>query len=114
MPSRLIGPLAFAVLAFGLARSLPADPPKETWWSFRPLQAPAIPQTGAQHPIDAFILAKLREKNLSPAPAADRRTLIRRVTFDLIGLPPTPEEVAAFVNDPAADAYERLVDRLLA
>src|SRR5437763_5310786 len=98
--------------------SAPAEPPKEVWWSFRPLRSPAVPNpVGAapvRTPIDAFILAKLREKGLTPAPEADRRTLIRRMTFDLTGLPPTPEEVAAFVNDPGADAYERLVDRLLA
>lgn len=90
------------------------------WWSLRPLQRPPLPELsaadvqGARNPIDHFILAKLREKGLVPSPEADRRTLIRRVTFDLIGLPPTPEEVEAFVADPDADAYERLVDRLLA
>ena len=61
-----------------------------------------------------FILAKLRDQGLSPSPEADRRTLIRRVTFDLTGLPPTPEEVDAFLADDRPDAYERLVDRLLA
>jgi hypothetical protein len=64
--------------------------------------------------IDAFVLARLEKAGLHPAPEADRRTLIRRVTFDLTGLPPTPEEVAAFVADTSPDAYERLVDRLLA
>ena len=57
---------------------------------------------------------RLEEKGLKPAPPADRRTLIRRATFDLIGLPPTPEEVEAFVNDPAPDAFAKVVDRLLA
>ena len=65
-------------------------------------------------PIDAFILDRLERDGLGPAPEADRATYIRRVTFDLIGLPPTPEEVDAFVADPSPDAYERLVDRLLA
>ena len=64
--------------------------------------------------IDRFILARLEAKGLRPARDADRATLIRRLSFDLVGLPPTPEEIDAFVNDPAPDAYERLVDRLLA
>jgi cytochrome c553 len=86
------------------------------WWSLRPLHRPAVPAIagGGRNPIDAFVRAKLREKGLAPAPQAGRRTLARRLYFDLIGLPPTPEELEAFVGDPAADAYERLVDRLLA
>src|SRR5690606_21940572 len=63
---------------------------------------------------DAFILRNLGRRGLTPSAEADRVTLIRRVTFDLIGLPPTPDEVAAFVNDSAPDAYEKVVDRLLA
>jgi hypothetical protein len=65
-------------------------------------------------PIDRFILAGLEARGLRPAPDADRTTMIRRLSFDLVGLPPTPEEIVAFVNDPAPDAYDRLVDRLLA
>src|SRR5205823_515167 len=65
-------------------------------------------------PVDQFILAKLRGKGLSLSPPASRTTLLRRVTFDLIGLPPTPEEIDSFLNNPSADAYEELVDRLLA
>ena len=88
------------------------------FWSFVPVQAPAIPQltssTWGKSPIDAFVLSKLEAANLQPAPVADRQTLIRRATFDLTGLPPSPEEVAAFVADDAPDAYEKLVDRLLA
>src|SRR5262249_44285592 len=88
------------------------------WWSLRPLVRPAVPvvrdQGWVRTPVDAFILAALEARGMRPAPAADRRTLIRRVTFDLHGLPPTPDEVAAFVHDPAPDAYERLIDRLLA
>jgi len=90
------------------------------WWSFRPLagQSPPAFSDRASHewirtPIDAFVLAKLKEKNLQPSPEADRRTLIRRVTFDLIGLPPSPADVQAFVEDGSPDAYEKLVDRLL-
>ena len=67
-----------------------------------------------RNPVDAFVLVRLEEKNLSPSPAADKRTLIRRVTFDLTGLPPTPEEIEAFLLDNRSDAYEHLVDRLLA
>lgn len=88
----------------------------EAWWSLRPLARPKVPPTPAwgRNPIDAFVAAKLVERGLSPSPEADRRSLIRRVTFDLIGLPPTPEEVEAFVRDTDPLAYEKLVDRLLA
>ncbi|WP_020468398.1 PSD1 and planctomycete cytochrome C domain-containing protein [Zavarzinella formosa] len=83
-------------------------------WSFRPVKRPALPVSDAANPVDAFIRAKLTEKKLSPSPEADRRTLIRRLTFDLHGLPPTPEEVAAFQADQSPDAYGKVVDRLLA
>ena len=92
------------------------DPKKH--WSFQPVREPALPAVKnaawAQSPIDAFILAKLESQAISPAPPADRRTLIRRATFDLIGLPPTPAEVEAFVNDSSPEAFARVVDRLLA
>ncbi len=88
------------------------------WWSLAPLKRPAVPavrQAGwVRNPIDAFLLARLEKEGLTPGPEADRRTLIRRLSYDLLGLPPTPAEVDAFVNDRAPDAYERLVDRLLA
>jgi cytochrome c553 len=87
------------------------------FWSFLPLTHPAAPkvknESWCRTPVDRFILAKLEEKGLTPNAEADRRKLIRRAYFDLIGLPPTPEEVEAFVNDPAADAYDKLLDRLL-
>jgi hypothetical protein len=87
------------------------------WWSLQPLRRPLPPavksSSSLRNPVDAFVLAKLEEKGLTFAPVADRNTLIRRVTFDLIGLPPTTEEVEAFVLDRSPDAYERLVDRLL-
>ncbi len=87
-------------------------------WAFQPPQDRTPPETAnhkwVKNPIDAFILARLEQKGLSPAPPADRVTLIRRVSFNLIGLPPTPEEVDQFVNDTASDAYERLINRLLA
>jgi hypothetical protein len=88
------------------------------WWSLRPLARPAVPKVlGKQRvrtPVDAFLLAALEAKGLSFAPDADRRTLIRRLSFDLHGLPPALEEVEGFVGDHCPDAYERLVDRLLA
>ena len=89
------------------------------WWSLQPLTRPAVPPLtpGASrraNAIDAFILAKLAEKELRPSPEADRLTLIRRLYFDLVGLPPMPEEIEAFASDPDPQAYERLVDRLLA
>jgi hypothetical protein len=87
------------------------------WWSLQPLRPVAVPPVdGAQrpiNPIDHFILHRLKKERLAPSPEADRRTLIRRLSFDLIGLPPTPHEVKAFVKDSAPGAYERLVDRLL-
>lgn len=82
------------------------------WWAFKPLKGGGRRAEGGE--IDAFIREKLVEQGLKPAAPADARTLIRRLAFDLTGLPPTPEEVAAFVNDQSADAYEKLVDRLLA
>ena len=70
--------------------------------------------TGSGHPIDAFVAQGLHRAGLAPAPEADRATLLRRVTLDLTGLLPGPEEVAAFLGDTRTDAYERVVDRLLA
>ena len=89
------------------------------WWSFQPIQVPGVPSfTGTgERPasaVDAFLLGTMAAKQLTAAPAADRRTLIRRVTYDLTGLPPTPEEVAAFCQDGSPLAYRHLVDRLLA
>ena len=84
-------------------------------WPYAPVKLSlAPPVVGARTDIDAFLLAKLRAKGLGFAPKADRRTLIRRLSFDLTGLPPTPERVEAFVKDTRSDAYERLVDELLA
>lgn len=85
----------------------------EKHWSFQPLKRPSIPGNEG-NPIDAFIHAKLREQGLASSPEAERRTLIRRVTFDLTGLPPTAEEVEAFSADQDPKAYDKLVDRLLA
>lgn len=87
-------------------------------WSFQPMQLPAPPTVRntkwGRNEIDAFVLAKLEEKKLEPSAEADRHTWLRRVTFDLVGLPPSPDEIAAFVDDRSPDAYDRVVDRLLA
>lgn len=87
-------------------------------WSLRPVARPKPPQVKNPEwvatPIDAFILRRLEDEGLKPVPRADKRTLIRRATFDLHGLPPTPEEVEAFLKDDAPNAYEKLIDRLLA
>lgn len=89
---------------------------EEVWWSLRPLKKPATPAASewVRTPIDAFILDKLTQNKLTPSPETDRRTLIRRVYFDLHGLAPEPEAIDAFVADKSPDAYEKLVDRLLA
>ena len=106
-------------------KSAPASPTRSSitakdrnFWSFRPVQDPPPPSVGdsawPRSGIDRFILAKLESSGLRPAPAADRRTLLRRVTFDLIGLPPSPEEIEAFLHDDTPRAVENVVDRLLA
>ena len=88
------------------------------FWSFQPLKAVTVPavknQSWVKSPIDNFILAQLEEKRIAPVNDADQRTLIRRATFDLTGLPPTPREIEAFVNDSSPNAFEKVVDRLLA
>ncbi|HEY3915099.1 MAG TPA: PSD1 and planctomycete cytochrome C domain-containing protein [Verrucomicrobiae bacterium] len=88
-------------------------------WAFQPIVEPAVPANQSHKnwiktPLDAFVLANLNAKGLRPNPVADKRTLIRRATFDLIGLPPTPAEVKAFIDDKSPDAFARVVDRLLA
>ncbi len=96
------------------AKAVGSDPAKH--WAFQPVVRPQLPEHDARitNPIDAFVLAKLEAAGLKPAPPADRRTLIRRATFDLTGLPPTPEEVEAFLADESPDAFAKVVDRLLA
>jgi mono/diheme cytochrome c family protein len=96
-------------------------PDMRKFWSFQPLKDYPVPavkdpalKSWAKTDIDRFVLAKLEENGLKPAPMADKRTLIRRATLDLIGLPATPEEVAAFEKDSSPDAYAKVVDRLLA
>jgi hypothetical protein len=88
------------------------------WWALQPVRRPALPPVSnaswSANPIDTFVLHHLEAKGLLPSPPADRRRLIRRLFFDLIGLPPSPAEIAAFLKDDAPDSYGRLVDRLLA
>jgi hypothetical protein len=91
-----------------LASVVAADPPKD--WAFKPVRANSDHQGG----IDAFVVAKLKEKGLALSSPADKATLLRRVTFDLTGLPPTPDEIAAFLKDDSPTAYEKVVDGLLA
>ena len=105
----------------------PIDPFKYTtatragydWWSLQPLVPPDVPRpqtdnaSWKKNPIDKFVLAKLQARDLAPSPQADRRTLIRRLYFDLIGLPPSPEEVEAFAKNDSPDAYAQLVQKLL-
>ncbi len=90
----------------------------EDYWAFVAPKAQSVPEvtlsSWVRRPLDAFILRRLEGEGVAPSPEADRATLLRRVSFDLVGLPPTPEEVAAFLNDPSVDAYEKQVDRLLA
>lgn len=100
----------------------PIDPYSQTtkkragydWWSLQPITKPPVPEMPQAAPIDAFVLAKLGENELTMSGETDRLTYIRRVTYDLHGLPPTRDEICAFLEDSSPDAYERLVDRLLA
>jgi hypothetical protein len=91
--------------------------PKTTHWAFIRPESPPLPrvrnQAWVNNPIDAFVLAKLEAEGIEPSPEADRATLIRRLSLDLVGLPPNPEEVAQFLSDNRSDAYERLVEHLL-
>ena len=111
-------PLALLILAVPLARAdgpkpavAPIDPAKH--WAFKAPVRPAVPAASA-NPIDAFILARLQREKLKPAPEADKITLCRRLYLDLIGLPPSPKEVDAFLVDTSANAYEKLIEKLLA
>ena len=94
------------------------DDEARNFWAFRPAVRPPVPQISnfksqISNPIDAFVLAKLAANDVRPAPTASKETLLRRLTYTLTGLPPTPKEVADFVSDQSADAYEKVVDRLL-
>jgi cytochrome c553 len=99
------------------SREFTITPKDRAFWSFQPMADPAPPPVASdwpKSPVDHFVWAKLQASGLKPAAPADKRTLIRRATFDLIGLPPTPEEIDAFLQDGSAGAFARVVDRLLA
>jgi hypothetical protein len=109
---RLIGFVAISVLCVGAEKD-PFTPAQRKYWAFQPIARPPVP-VAKINPVDAFILEKLQARKLTLSPVADRVTLLRRITFDLIGLPPTPQEVDAFLADKSPNAYEKVVDRLLA
>src|SRR5689334_3986057 len=114
-PGHVRGPAPATAPGRDRSRVTDAD---RSWWAFQPLrraEPPAVRAAGQAHTaIDRFILARLEEKRLKLNPPADRRTLLRRASFDLLGLPPTPEDVEAFVHDPAPDAWARRVAQMLA
>jgi len=118
-PARIGGSslaVVFALLGVAAASAVDSQP-STNHWSLAPVTRPPLPGVASGHvrnPIDSFIVARLAENELQPSREADRRTVIRRLYFDLIGLPPTPEEVRAFERDKSPGAYGRLVDKLLA
>ena len=130
MNLRRLGPVSIPVslvaAAFLVPMVSPADPPaherfsegQRKYWAFQKVERPAVPAVEAApsdiNPVDAFILARLAKKGLTLSEPAGKVTLIRRASFDLIGLPPTLEEVQAFLDDESPKAFERVVDRLLA
>src|SRR5205823_10776911 len=91
---------------------------QKTFWSLQPVKKSAVSTVQSKpwvkNPIDAFVLAKLEEKQLQPNKPADKLTLLRRVTIDLTGLPPTPSDIQSFLSDTSPNAYEKVIDRLLA
>ena len=119
-PSGQLDPAEIEILRIWIEKGAewPASAPRaqpSNWWAFRKPRRPAIPQiAGAATPIDAFLLEKLQAAGFPPAAEADKLTLIRRASFDLLGLPPTSEQVRQFVNDNSAGSWERLIDALLA
>ncbi|MBK5294960.1 MAG: DUF1553 domain-containing protein [Acidobacteriia bacterium] len=124
MNSRVLLATALAAVLIWAAETGPGEKytaVERRHWAFQPVTKPELPvftlaaeKVWAKHPIDAFVLAKLKKEGLKPSPAADRSTWLRRVTLDLTGLPPAPEQLAAFVNDSSPTAHEKVVDRLLA
>jgi mono/diheme cytochrome c family protein len=120
-PEQKLPPAEIALLEEWVSRGAPdpriaptQHPSESDWWSLKPLVLPEVPDvSGLEHPVDCFIIARLAERGLTLSPEADRRTLIRRLNFDLHGLPPSPAEVDAFIKDTDQKAYENLVERLL-
>ncbi len=113
--------LAITLIVAGTVDAQPRDKTTDRdrlWWAFQPVRAPRIPATSdggwARNPIDRFIFSRLKQEEFRPAPEADREVLIRRLYLDLVGLPPSPEESAAFARDQRPVAYEERVDQLLA
>ncbi len=108
----------FCLSVFAATTSKTFTSQQRRWWAFQKVEKPRLPavknQAWVRSEIDAFVLARLEEKNLAPNPPADKLTLLRRATLDLTGLPPTSEEVHAFLGDSSPDAFGRVVDRLLA
>ena len=115
-PCRIWRSALLLLAVFGKYVAVAAEP-SGTAWALQPVHKPGLPAVHdsgwLKTPVDAFVLARLEKRSWHPAPSADKRTLLRRVTFDLTGLPPTPRELDRFVADTAPGAYERVVDRLL-
>jgi hypothetical protein len=117
-PRAGLAALALLSAAAWAADDRPFTDAETSYWAYQPVRKPAVPsvrnKAWVKTDVDAFILAALESKGIRPAPAADKITLLRRVTFDLTGLPPTPQEVRAFVADRSPKAFEKVVERLLA
>lgn len=114
----IVGFLLFsASLLFAAPEQNSFTEEQRAYWAFQPISSPKVPKVRGKdwvrNPIDAFILKGIENQSLTPANEADRRTLIRRASLDLLGLPPTPETVDAFINDPAPNTYGKLIDQLL-
>ena len=114
----LLGLCLAATAAYSAEETHVFTDAQKTFWSLQPAVKPPVPavknKQWVKNPIDAFVLAKLEEKQLQPNKPADKVTLLRRVTIDLTGLVPSQDEIQSFVNDNSANAYEKVVDRLLA
>ena len=111
-------PLLAAIFSDSAAGADRFTSDERSHWAFQPIRRPIVPEVRqtelVRNAVDAFLLARLEHAGLSFSPAASRLELVRRAKFDLTGLPPTPDEIAEFLADEAPDAYERLIDRLLA